>query len=159
MSIKMIENNDIFPNHEFIPAQSAQRVLMYVEQDHNGNFSFQPASLVYHDVMNKPKPDAKEEILFKDSLQTFLKWIGLSLPVLACIAGTTYWINSTIDAKSYQNRVEMKADLVAMKQDIMAQTLRTQDSVQRLSDRTDEKFDKVNDSLGDIKSILINQKK
>lgn len=154
----MIKNNDISPSHDFIPAQGAQRVLMYVEQDDSGKVSFQPANMVYHDPMIT-KPTPKEVIGVKESIQNLLKWIGLSLPIVASIVGASYWINSTIESKSNQNRLEMKSDLSAVKQDIMVQTLRTQDAVQRLSDRTDEKFDKVNSGMNDIKTLIISDRK
>ena len=154
----MTEKYTASPQQEFIPANTSPTLIMLVGPDHNGNTSFQPASLVYHEQKGNHQHKQKEGSVVKESIQTFLKWVGLSLPVVVSIVGTTYWIDSTIDAKSYQNRIEMKGDLVAMKQDVMTQELRTQDSVQRLSDRTDERFDKVTDSLNDIKTIIITQK-
>lgn len=93
------------------------------------------------------------------TFQSFLKWVGLSLPIVASIVGSTYWINSTIDSKSRDNRLELKADLTVVRQDILLQLTRTQDSVLRLSDRSDEKFDKINDKLTEIHTSIQNTSK
>lgn len=164
MNERMIENNDLFPQQEFIPAHAAKRVLVYMEQDHAGNLSFKPASLMYHEANEQSPTQKKEENLTKESLMSFLKWAGLSLPLVVAVIGSTVWINSTIDNKSRENRLELKADLIAMqqsnksdieqsRQDVLSQTYRLQDSIQRLSDRSDEKFEKISSQL-----IAIQQK-
>ncbi|HAU4319374.1 TPA: hypothetical protein F6U59_07330 [Serratia marcescens] len=149
---------------QFAPMEEARRVLMIVDQTPDGKISFIPAGMLYHNETSKlhantsPKPE-KEGKMQTGSFQSFLKWVGLSLPIVVTIVGSTYWINATIDSKARDNRLELKADLSEARQDILLQVTRTQDSVLRLSDRTDEKFDKINDKLTEIHSSIKNNSK
>lgn len=88
-------------------------------------------------ISNGTTPSAKDLTL------NILKWVALVLPIVLAITGATVWVNSTIDSKSRDNRLEMKADLD-----------RTQDAIQRLSDRDDAKFDKLNDKLDRLSEKL-----
>lgn len=82
-----------------------------------------------------------------NGLQSFLKWVGLSLPLILAIIGATVWINSTIDSKVRENRLEMKADLDSARIEIKSEAQRTQDAVMRLDDKVDRKMDKLSDQL------------
>lgn len=157
-----MHNHDeiMFKTHtHFTPIEDARKVLMIVDQTPDGKISFQPAGMLYHNETNKLHADTsqkpeREGKMQTGSFQSFLKWVGLSLPIVAAIVGSTCWINSTIDSKARDNRLELKADLNEARQDILLQVTRTQDSILRLSDRTDEKFDKINDKLTEIHSSI-----
>ncbi|WP_142501262.1 hypothetical protein [Klebsiella sp. 2680] len=119
-------------------------------------------TLVSVDTPHKEQPKVE-----KNTLKTILNWGGLILTVIVPVVIATVWINSTIEAKSRENRLELKADLAEMqklnkddinqtRQDLLAQTYRLQDAVQRISDRSDDKFDKIATQLS---AIELNTKK
>lgn len=89
-----------------------------------------------------------------NGLQSFLKWAGLLLSFVIAIVGAVTWINATIDSKTRENRIEMKADLDSAKTEIKAEVFRTQDSVNRLDEKIDRKMDKLSDQLTAIQQDL-----
>ncbi len=94
-----------------------------------------------------------------NGLQSFLKWAGLLLSFVIAIVGAVTWINATIDSKTRENRIEMKADLDSAKTEIKAEVFRTQDSVNRLDEKIDRKMDKLSDQLTAIQQDLRDTKK
>ncbi|CAI2056938.1 Uncharacterised protein [Serratia quinivorans] len=88
------------------------------------------------------------------SFQSFIKGAGLSLPLIIAVAAAATWVNSTIDSKTRENRIEMKADLETVKTDLKAEAVRTQDEIKRLDDKIDRKLDKISDQLGAIHQEL-----
>lgn len=93
------------------------------------------------------------------SFQSFIKWAGLSLPLVVAIAGSVAWINSTIESKARENRLEMKAELQSVKIELKGDTARVQDSVGHLEDKIDRKMDKVSDQLTAIQQEIRESKK
>ena len=93
-----------------------------------------------------------------NGLQSFLKWAGLLLSFVIAIVGAVTWINATIDSKTRENRIEMKAELDSATE-IKAEVIRTQDSVNRLDEKIDRKMDKLSDQLTAIQQDLRDTKK
>ncbi|EPJ5334250.1 hypothetical protein L7A00_001896 [Enterobacter cloacae] len=93
------------------------------------------------------------------SFQSFIKWVGLSLPIVAALVGTTVWINTTIDNKARENRLELKADLESAKVELKAEVIRTQGDIARLDDKIDRKMDKLSDQLTVINQEIRDNRK
>lgn len=94
-----------------------------------------------------------------NGMHSFLKWVGLSLPVIVAVVCATAWINMTIDSKARENRLEMKADLDSAKVEIKAEVVRSQDDIKRLDDKIDRKMDKISDQLTSLQQEIRESKK
>lgn len=103
-------------------------------------------------------------------LLSFLKWSGLSLPLVIAIVGATVWINNTIDSKVRENRLELKSDIDSTKNQLNAsidsaklelktESIRMQDDVRRLDEKMDRKMDKLSDQLTSIQQDIRDSKK
>lgn len=81
------------------------------------------------------------------SIQSFVKWVGLSLPIIATIIAATVWVCSTIDNKVRESRLELKEDINAVKTELKSEAVRTQNDIKRLEDKLDNKLDKLSEQL------------
>ncbi|ESL40927.1 hypothetical protein L473_01322 [Klebsiella pneumoniae BIDMC 36] len=84
--------------------------------------------------------------------KSVLTWTVTVLPIIAAIVGATTWINSTIDSKARDNRLELKQDLQQAKQDISMR-------VDKLEDKVDTGFRETSSQLNDIKILLVKNEK
>lgn len=90
--------------------------------------------------------------------QNALKYIGIFLSIVIPIIGATSWINSTIDTKVRESRLEMKDEINSAKTEIKTEVSRAQDSINRLDDKVDRKMDKLSDQLSSIQQDIKNPK-
>lgn len=162
------------PLNHYISASEAKRALFIGEEQFDGTVRFSSAGILFENsdpatltATSKPKAEGAE---MKPSTATSaLTWVATVIPIVAAIAGATIWVNSTIESKSRENRLEMKADLsdmqkdfktdlMSMKQDIATQNFRTQDSIQRMSERTDDKLDEINKQVTGLRNDISHNK-
>lgn len=80
--------------------------------------------------------------------KSLLTWVATVLPVIAAIIGATTWINSTIDSKARDNRLELKQDLQLAKQDIASR-------VDKLEVKVDNGFKDTSTQLNEIKVLFV----
>lgn len=153
--------------HNFVSATEAKKAIFIAEQQVDGTVRFISAGMLYESadpatIKGTSKHNTEEAGLSSTTAKSALTWVITVVPLIATIAGATIWVNSTIDSKARENRLEMKADMSdmqkdfkadmnSMKQDILSQNFRTQDSLQRISDRTDEKLEKISNQVKDLK--------
>lgn len=121
-----------------------------------------PLKLVSVDPPQKAEPEVKSE-----TLKNVLHWLGMILTIVVPVVLATIWITSAINSAARDNRLELKSDLALMqqanktdiaqyKQDVLAQTYRLQDNLQTVSDRTDEKLEKITSQLATIDQKIRN---
>lgn len=136
----------------FIPMSNAKKALLIAEQQPDGSIKFVSAGMLFENenpatistIANQPKEATDMNTTTNKSV---LNWVVTVLPIVAAIIGATTWINSTIDSKSRDNRLELKQDLQLAKQDI---TLR----MDKIEDKVDGGFKDTSSQLNDIKVLI-----
>ncbi|MEG2267438.1 MAG: hypothetical protein RSC68_24310 [Acinetobacter sp.] len=137
----------------FIPMSNAKKALFIAEQQPDGSIKFVSAGMLFESenpatistsTAIQPKEDAGMNITNSKSVLT---WVVTVLPIVASIIGATTWVNSTIDSKARDNRLELKQDLQLAKQDI---TLR----IDKIEDKVDGGFKDTSSQLNEIKVLI-----
>ncbi|EPY5246825.1 TPA: hypothetical protein ACWXE1_005605 [Klebsiella pneumoniae] len=143
---------------EFIPMSDAQKALFIAEQQPDGSIKFVSAGMLY-ESSNPAKITTGfanhingEADMNSQNSKSVLTWTVTVLPIIAAIVGATTWINSTIDSKARDNRLELKQDLQQAKQDISMR-------VDKLEDKVDTGFRETSSQLNDIKILLVKNEK
>ncbi|ELS1887100.1 hypothetical protein RZP54_04880 [Raoultella ornithinolytica] len=143
---------------EFIPMSDAQKALFIAEQQPDGSIKFVSAGMLFESsnparITTNVAEHVKEEAdMIPQNSKSVLTWTVTVLPILAAIVGATTWINSTIDSKARDNRLELKQDLQQTKQDLSMR-------VDKLEDKVDTGFRETSNQLNEIKVLLVKNDK
>lgn len=138
----------------FIPMSNANKALFIAEQQPDGSLKFVSAGMLY-ETENPARISPSSAINSKEVAdvsnnvsKSLLTWVATVLPVIAAIIGATTWINSTIDSKARDNRLELKQDLQLAKQDIASR-------VDKLEVKVDNGFKDTSTQLNEIKVLFV----
>ena len=152
----MNEFDEVKPTlrHDFIPISEAKKALFIAEQQPEGSIKFVSAGMLFESshpatITTKLAENVGEEAgMNTQNSKSVLTWTITVLPVIAAIVGATTWINSTIDSKARDNRLELKQDLQQVKQDLSMR-------VDNLEGKVDSGFRDTSSQLNDIKILLV----
>lgn len=137
----------------FIPMSSVKKALFIAEQQPDGSIKFVSAGMLFENgnpatispsPADQPKKEADMNTINSKSVLT---WVATVLPIVAAIIGATTWINSTIDSKARDNRMELKQDLQLAKQDISVR-------IDKIEGKVDSGFKDTSTQLNEIKVLL-----
>lgn len=137
----------------FIPISNAKKALFIAEQQPDGSIKFVSAGMLLENenpaTISASSANQSKEVadMHTTNSKSVLTWVVTVLPIVAAIIGATTWINSTIDNKARDNRLELKQDLQLAKQDI---TLR----VDKIEGKVDDGFKDTSGQLNEIKVLI-----
>lgn len=141
------------PMTGFVSASEAKKAIVIAEQQIDGSVRFVSAGMLFEsadpakiNAISQPRTEGAE--MDTTSSKTALTWVVTVIPIIAAIAGATAWINSTIDSKSRDNRLEMKQDLQLAKQDITSR-------VDKVETKVDAGFKDTSNQFNELKTLLI----
>ncbi|MGP2519073.1 hypothetical protein ACTUSX_04195 [Pantoea ananatis] len=156
------------PDTNYFTSRESKKSVFIAEQHPDGSVRFISAGMLFDDpkadtIDTETKTQNKEAGVSSNFTKSALTWAVTVLPLGVAIVTATIWVTSSIESKARENRLEMKqdlsdmqkdfkADMIAFKQDITSQNNRLQDSIQRVSDRTDTKLDTLSNQLKDMQN-------
>lgn len=143
---------------DFTPVSEAKKALFIAEQQPDGSITFVSAGMLFESsnpatITTKIAEHVREEAdMSTTSHKSVLAWMTTVLPIISVVVGATTWINSTIDSKARDNRLELKQDLQQAKQDLSSR-------VDKIEDKVDVGFRDTSSQLNDIKILLVKSEK